>query len=192
MARWLILAALACAGCASEPPMSRDEYLSRTNRSYVVDREQLIRAARKVLELADPSDTVFIDSNEGFDAHRSWSAYFVIGAERGIHHWAIRTRQDGDKAAITVQVTEEVNAMTAAPIMGGQAAIPMQSNLPGRPLRGMSIYDLYFARLEYLLGQSKEWPDCEDWKGRRSLGGGRSQEDDVSPFCGATAKDLTP
>lgn len=175
--------------------MSRDEYLARTNRSYAVDREQLIRAARKVLELADPADTVFVDLHEGFDAHRTWSAYYVIGGEHGIHHWAVRTRHDGDKVAVSVQVSEEMTVATAAPVAGGQGGVvPYSSGMPGRPLRGMKVYDLYFARLEYLLGLSKEWPDCDDWEGTGSLGGGRrkSQEDDLSPFCGATAKDLSP
>lgn len=164
MRRILLCAvALTLVGCATKPRMTRQEALQVTTRTYTgVTQEQVISAAERVLTLADGDDFTFAHRTDGFLANRLWSVYLVLAASVGNDIWVLSAtpRPDGSVFA-TVEVGTSASAIT-----------PMTTTTPGTwtatslppsavPITGPALYEIFWGRVEYLLGFSDSWVDCK-------------------------------
>ena len=71
-------------GCASNPELTREEWLDIHNETYPdANAEEVISAAEEVLRTADPNDMRFTHREDGFLATRPFLYYFVLAATTG-------------------------------------------------------------------------------------------------------------
>ena len=161
MAKKLILICVACtifAGCAANTPrLSRQEWLDLTNKTYQgVTKEEVLSAAETVFDLADGDDFVISHTQEGLQATRNWSVYLVLAAAMGTDYWKVTAVENEGAVNVSVQANTQGQAVTPmATSNNGWTATT--SPLAGTPILGTAIYDVFWARLDYLLGKRNDW-----------------------------------
>ena len=152
-------------GCARMPELTRDEWLAVTTRTYEgATQDEAFAAVEQVFRLADPEDYRIQHTPDGLIAHRQWLVYFVIGAAVGTDIWTVTAKQDTTGVRVSAHVTTAANTLTAvaAPTTtGGTTASPV--TIPGNaiPVQSTAIYDLFWARVGYLMGQRDTWMSCK-------------------------------
>lgn len=186
----MLLAAGLTTGCAHEPAMSRQQYLAMTSR-YYPDRsaEQVIAAAERVLRLADGDDFKFAHNPKGFVASRNWTIYVVLAASSGTDTWVLDTVPSGPGTRVNLQVGRQAAAIVPVSTTSGAMTA---TSLPsvGSPVEGTATYDLFWARLDYLLGKRPDWMSCDVADKRVSQ---RIAWGDNSALCNSfNVKDMTP
>ncbi|WP_413612881.1 hypothetical protein [Bdellovibrio sp. HCB-110] len=143
------------ASCAHQKQLSRDEWLALTQRNYSgVTKETLIAKAEEVLRLADGDDFKFHHSENGFTASRNWLVYIVIGAASGTDVWNFQVEPTTDSWKVKVSVSTTSGNTSATAV--GAITTPNQSSTE----QGNAIYNIFWNRLDYLLGKSTQWMDC--------------------------------
>lgn len=158
----IIICSLLLSSCVStKPPLSRDEWLRMTTRTYEgVTKEQVLTAAERLFRLADGNDFMIAHSEEGFVASRNWSVYLVLAASFGTDVWQLRAAEYGTTGTkVSVSVSTQVGTVGAVATGSGGAA-PMTTPAAGGAVNGTAIYELFWARMDYLLGRSPVWMDC--------------------------------
>lgn len=148
-------------GCATpHPQLSREEWLSVTSRNYEgVTKEQVIGSAERLFRLADGDDFSIVHAEDGLYASRNWSAYVVIAAVTGTDYWQIKVTPDGNRIKASVQVnTQSQEVVPMATTNGAWTATTMP--MAGSPVMGTAIYDVFWARMDYLLGKRSDWMNC--------------------------------
>lgn len=150
-------------GCASQQPqMTRQEWLDTTTKTYKnTSKDDVINAAEKVLRLADGGDFKIVHSEEGFRASRYWTIYLVIAATMGTDQWALSVKQENDDVRASLQVNTQAQAITPMATTSGDMTVTT-GPMSGSPIMGTSVYDVFWARLDYMLGQSDHWMTCEE------------------------------
>jgi hypothetical protein len=155
------------AGCAPAPPQpTREEYLAHTTREFKgIDKEKALAAAERVLRLADADDFQIAHTQDGFVATRPWLVYLVLAAANGTDVWQVTTQPLPNGVRMAVQVSTAANAITGFSQQvsggaGGSVATPI--TIPGNamPAQGFAVYDVFWARLEYVLGLRQTWMTC--------------------------------
>ncbi len=165
-------------GCASPPSkqLSREEYLTMTTRVYKNEKsERVIAKAEEVLRLADEKDVKFAHKKNGFIAQRHWMMYAVIAAYNGVHYYDFSVEQEGKNIRATLELRGQGNLHTAAisPVIGGAGGVTVTpDSMPSAAVVvfDQASYDLFWHRLEYLLGKQKTWLTCDDMKERVKQG----------------------
>lgn len=157
----IIIVSLMLSSCASTPPLSRDEWLRMTNRTYEgVTKEQALAAAEQILRLADGNDFMIAHSDEGFVASRNWSVYLVLAASFGTDVWQLRAAEYGTTGTkVSVSVSTQFGAVGAV-ATGPSTVAPLTTPSAGSAVNGTAIYEVFWARMDYLLGRSPVWMDC--------------------------------
>lgn len=164
---WRTVGALASvaaiSGCATQQSLTRDEYLKTTQRVYS-DRspDQVFTAAEKLFRLADGDDFKFAWTDDSMTASRPWSIYLVLAASFGVDNWLVQTKQEADGTHVRVGVTTSASAIAPVVTTGGDWTAGSTPSLPGPPIQGTAIYDVFWARLDYLLGKRQSWMTCEE------------------------------
>lgn len=188
----VILLGVVLAGCAtSRPSMTRDEFLSTTQRVYQgVDEHEFYAAAERLFRLSDEDDTSFAyPSEHAMLVERDWSTYLVLAYAAGTHHWRIETEPAPGGLRGRVYASMAASSVTGAPTGGGGASAittPMTGSMVNTP----ALYELFWARMDYLLGKSDDWPSCDTWKARL-----RSDQTygNIEPLClGMNTDDRSP
>jgi len=121
-----------------------------------------LAAAEAVFKLAD-HDFKFQYPEDELYATRPWVVYLVLVASIGQDYWLIKTSQTSDGVRVTVQVSESSQATTITTTTGGEFAGAL-TPLAGAPVDGNALYVIFWARMDYLLGKSNDWPDCKEAK----------------------------
>ncbi len=153
---------LAIVSCVSQRKMTREEWLAAGQRKYTkIDKETLIKAAEKVLNLADASDITYSYTNNGFVASRQWLVYVVISASMGTDFWTFEVKETTDGLLATIQPSRIAGTTTAYAAPQGQAST-ITTPSQGMPAQGDAIYDLFWSRLDFVLGLNKQWMSCDD------------------------------
>lgn len=158
----IVLLSVMLSSCVSaRPPLSRDEWLRMTTRTYDnITKEQILAAAERVLRLADGNDFMVAHSDEGFVASRNWSVYLVLAASFGTDVWQLRAAEYGPAGTkVSVSVSTQVGAVGGV-AAGPGAAAPMTTPAAGGAVNGPAVYEVFWARMDYLLGRSPVWMDC--------------------------------
>lgn len=156
-------------GCATPRAMSKSEWDSSLTRQFSdVTTDQVIAAARTVFELTDPADFQIVPTEHGIQATREWSWFLLIAATRGWDTWQLSTKQAGTGVEARVHlsvVTSDTNTFIA-----GTAAVPVTSSSQTAAFAGTAIYDVFWARVEYLLGKRADWMTCAESNSRVESG----------------------
>lgn len=186
-----IIAAVTCitalAGCASGPQLrSRDDWLRSTNRGYLdVSKEDVIRAAEEVLRLADGDDFAFAHHNDGFTAQRATMHYIVIAVNFGMDSWQFRatpTQEGWIHAQVSVSTQGQAASISQPTLSGGT---PMMGPAAAGVVQFANLYELFWSRVDYMLGKRPDWPSCP----ARDVGTSAGTAQLCDPM---TTKDLPP
>lgn len=181
----------ACAGCAA-PQLTREQWIAATTRTLdSATKEEVIAAAERVLRLADGDDFVIVHTDAGFQATRRWSIFVVIAAENGTDHWTFEARESGGsvKASVTVSKVSG-GTMGVSPTTSPGIYSTMTVPGSGALVNGPAAYELFWERVNYLLGRQTAWPTCSIADARAQAG--RTWGDN-SVLCNAfNVKDLMP
>lgn len=156
-----VLTLLLLAGCATpRPQMTREEWLQTTGREFQgVTKDQALAAAEKVLRLADGDDFVIAHNEEGFRASRRWIVYLVFAAAVGTDYWELKASPAPGGVRVTVAVSQDSQALTPTATARGDW-VATTGPMAGSPVMGNALYDLFWARAEYLLGLREDWMTC--------------------------------
>ncbi len=167
MKKYLFLATFAIfmfSGCAEKvPQLSRDEWIKTTTRIYDKTPDEILNASEKLFKLADGDDFKFQHTETSLMASRSWSIYLVLAASMGTDSWQVQTSKMPDgKTKVSIQATTIAGAILPMATTNSQTySVGTTPTLGGEPIPGTALYDLFFSRLEYLMGLKKEWMTCD-------------------------------
>jgi hypothetical protein len=136
-----------------EPRLTREEWLKCTSRTYEgLSKDQIISAAEAVLRLAGGEYMKISHTEDGLTGSRSWGYYAVIQSEKGIDSWIFKTEptQGGIKATVRLTSSRQLYSYGILPTPEKEA-----------PVDGSAIYDMFWRRMDYLLGKTDKWTTCE-------------------------------
>lgn len=148
-------------GCVTRPTMSREEYLSTTQRTYEnKSQNDVLNAAEKLFILSDADDYKFHHTDNSLNASRHWLVYLVIAASMGTDNWIIQTNEVKGGTKASAMVSTSAGAIGATYINNNPGTITTPST--GTLATGPAVYELFWARMDYLLGKSDKWMTCDD------------------------------
>ncbi|MGY6273487.1 hypothetical protein ACXIUT_27785 [Achromobacter denitrificans] len=159
------------AGCATkQPQMSRDEYLKTTQRTYEgKSADDVLNAAEKLFRLADGDDFTFFHDDNSMGATRRWSVYLVLAATMGTDTWTVRVKDLPGAIRVSAALNTSAGSILPMPTTGGDMSAGTTPGMGGN-VPGTAIYDVFWARMDYLLGKSDQWMTCEESNRRVSTG----------------------
>lgn len=140
-------------GCATiDSGLTGDQLYELTHRDYSgVTKEQVLSAVEELFRLADGDDFNITKTDNDLIATRYWQKIHPIYPQ-GTDYWKIDVIEDGDAAMVAA------NLYTAAgTITDFGTNLTLSTNL----IKTTALYDVFWARLEYLLGNRDDWMDCE-------------------------------
>jgi len=162
--------------CASQPQLTREEGL-QMRRSYDAVRtrvyhgkcqEEVLTATTKLFSLAD-RDYFVTPSETGCMAARNWSVYFVIGFVMGKDYWYVTTEKTDAGTKIMIREVTYATGYAGTPTGGGGAQVTALPSLVNPDFieydemrKQPQLYEVFFLRLDYLLGLSDKWVSCDD------------------------------
>lgn len=164
---FFVVVALFIQGCAVETPtLTREEWLAVTSRTYVdVTKDEALAATETLFDLADGDDFQISHAQDGLYASRNWVVYLIIGGATGTDYWKVDAVEVPEGVKVSVQVNTQTQAIVPMATTGGDWTATT-TGLAGSPVNGTAIYDVFWGRMDYLLGESEEWMDCETAKRR--------------------------
>jgi hypothetical protein len=182
--RWIVLSSLLGAllsGCAATAPtMPREQWAAVVEREYPnVTRTQAFDAAERLLGLADKMDVQFARNEQMFEAFRDWSKYAVLWGSAGSDYWTLAAREHAGGVHLTAEVSRQAQAISAS-FPAGASPVASTGDMAPASMQGRAIYDLFWARMDYLLGRRADWPTCEDAKARLARGEAFGS---IDPLC---------
>lgn len=123
---------LTLTACVSTPPLSRDAWLSMTNRTYEgVTKEQALTSAERLFRLADGNDFMIAHSDDGFIATRNWLVYLILAAAIGSDSWVVRAVENGGGGTrVSVSVCTQAGSVSGV-VTGPNTVAPSQCPLWG-------------------------------------------------------------
>ncbi|MDN5936623.1 MAG: hypothetical protein L0H75_10715 [Nitrosospira sp.] len=151
----------------------------------------LLAAAEQVLRLAD-SDFTFSFPPGALHARRNWLVYAVIFAQVGQDHWRILAKQAAGGVRLVVRISRTAGSIlpTPVPVTGGETGVAAASvAMPGEEIWWSAPYDLFWSRLDYLLGVSDRWISCRE---ADTLFAAGHNEQFTGVLCGITAEERFP
>ena len=167
-------------GCAfSRPDISREDWKIRTYKD--ITKEDVVDAAREVIRLSDPNDIIFTTTPDGFSAVRRQLSYYVVesGLDIFVFEFTARETESGIQTRIEIQERIERANLVTLGLPVAQVGKPQTSY----------AYQLFYSRMDYLLGLSDRWQNCKD-------GGAASDKQaenlGLGAFCGRFSSDLAP
>jgi hypothetical protein len=130
------------------PELSREERFAIQSRTYDgVISDDVMKAAQRLFLLADGSDFTFERSVAGdLRAVRSFWFFTVLEAGSGYDTWNLRVNPGG---VVIVEVDRHA-------VSG-----PIPIMVTG-PLDSPAMFDLFWSRMDYLLGRSTAWRTCPE------------------------------
>ncbi len=180
--------------CAPQKPMTPEEIAAeRTRQMGMITRvydnkkpEEVLLAAARIFSLADDDYTVS-HAPTSIQAQRNWMIYLVISATMGTDTWIVEVQPEGSGTKVMARHSGQMASATAMAVPtsnGGMSATavtsPAMQNMTTRP----AIYQLFFARLDNLMGKRSDWVTCRDASAMFTDG-------NLDPFC-TVANDRTP
>jgi len=180
MKKILLIAALSflLVGCVKTPQMTPEEWTQATQRHYDgVSQDEVAKAVEKLFRLADGSDFKTLRLADGLYASRNWGMFVVLTSEYGTDYWLLKMVEKDGGVDVAVRVTTDLAAYTSIErtdqnLTAGPAGTLKASTMPlgGETVTGTALYDVFWARLDFLLGKSTEWMTCDQSNQRVSQG----------------------
>lgn len=158
-------------GCAAkQPQMTRGEYLQTTQRHYENKTpEDVYAAAEKLFTLADGDDFKFFHAEDSMTASRQWSVYVILAATMGSDTWQVRARPADGGVSVSASLNTSAGGILPMPTTGGDMTAGGMPSMAGN-VPGTAIYDVFWARMDYLLGKTDKWMTCEEANARIKAG----------------------
>ena len=152
-----------CSPTDMKVDVTREEYMGLIYRTYEnVEPEKVLAAAERLLRLADEEDITFQHSEDGFRAYRKWLLYAIITARWGTDTWDIKVKPAGDGTKATVQIWTSLEGQALPMAIGaGWGAVPAPGT-GSAPTQSPGLYDIFWARMDYLLGLREDWMTCSE------------------------------
>lgn len=148
-------------GCVHRPRLSREEWLNATSKYYDgLTKEQVISAAEQLFILCDGDDFQLVHTEDGIIATRNWTVYLVLAASIGTDYWLLKVTNYNNGVKATIQINTQAQGVSGMPNTNGGVSA-YTSALAGNPVNGNAIYDLFWSRMDYLLGKRPNWMSCE-------------------------------
>lgn len=156
----LILISLSLVSCASHRTLTREEWLQVGKKEFTnIKKEDLIKNAEKLLTLMDGRDVKFSYTQNGFVASRNWLIYVVVAAAVGTDYWTFDVQEKDNKLIASIQPSTMAGTVSGYAV-GGQVSTITTPTI-GTPIQGTAIYNMFWNRLDYLLGKTDQWMDCK-------------------------------
>ena len=167
----VLLSLCVLSSCASKKKMTREEslkareeWLKFSQKEYKgISKEKIISAAEEVLNLTDGSDFNYSHNDDGFIGKRNWLVYAVLAAASGTDTWEFTVKPKGENLVATFHVTTAGSAISGTVTGSGDTTTfttPSQDSI----VQGNAIYHMFWGRMDYVLGITKTWPDCNSVK----------------------------
>ncbi len=142
----------------------REQYDSQRTRIYEnASEEEVLNAVDELFRLAD-EDYELSHGKHGCMAHRKWSAYLVVAAVFGQDYWYIQTQEVDNGVKIVIREVTIEDAVSGNPYTGVQNMPDGMENIDvfsrNEMERQGGLYQVFFARLDHLLGKTEEWVSC--------------------------------
>lgn len=150
-------------GCVKpHPPLTRSQWIETTTREYSdVSNDQILTAAEELFTLADGDDFKFVHSEDSLYASRNWTVYVVLGMAQGTDYWLVKTSPTKTGIKVNVQVNRMAGMILPMPTTSaGMTA--SSTPMAGTPADGTAIYDVFWSRMDYLLGKKALWMTCKE------------------------------
>lgn len=182
----LTISSLALSGCATiRPTPPKNDWGNRTYSG--AQKKEIIDAAKEVIRLIDPSKTKIFDTADGFDAQRAKVSYYVIESGLDIFKFKFVAIESKDSIQTTFDVDEIISRASFKTL-----GMPVTNT--GKP-ENRYVYDLFYSRVDYLLGKNEKWHNCKDAINKIPAGIEKSESIEkigLSSFCGRFVEDVVP
>jgi len=168
----ILVLALTFFGCATQKQLTREESLKLRNEQIEtttkiynnVSKEQVLIAVDRLFRLCDSDDFKIAHMENAVTGERRWLIYLVLAAAAGQDQWIVAAEEDAvnKKVKVVVRVTQTASTFIPMATTGGSntwtvATLPgVESTVPGK-----ALYFIFFKRLDYLLGKTDNWLDCD-------------------------------
>lgn len=151
-------------GCTMpKPDISLEEFEAASTRNYThVTKKEVVTAIEKIFNLADYKDFQISYTANGIKGIR-WETIFP---NNYYYHWDITCKETDNGVLVTTDVSTEIYPYTP------------------RPSATKAVLNLFYERLDYLLGKNKHWPSCTEYTSRE-------QRKQVEALC-SNADDKMP
>ncbi|WP_154667247.1 hypothetical protein [Niveispirillum irakense] len=168
MRKIFIAFALLLSGCGSTHVMTKEQVDAMFERRYEgIKQEDVKKSAMNVLVLADGDDFKFSEFGDGFSASHSSTLLPGQGTV-----WNFRVREDGGVVIAKLEALSQNNYSS------------------GRLAGGSALFDLFWQRLDYLVGKKSDWTTCDEQEAKKdkdpNLWG------HIEALCFIEMKDMVP
>lgn len=130
-------------GCTMpKPDIPLEEFEAASTRNYSdVTRKEVITAIEKIFNLADYKDFQISYTANGIKGIR-WETLFP---NNYYYHWDVICKETVNGVQVSTDVSTEIYPYTP------------------RPSATKDVLNLFYGRLDYLLGKSTHWPKCDEY-----------------------------
>ncbi len=174
----VLIVGIGLGGCATKPKISEEEMKAAMTRTYKgVSSGQVMKASEKLLRMVDEKRFQFKQSGNQLTATRSGNLHTNLGLVNVTAVWLVKTKETDQSTVVTLDAGWRKQDLSTG--LGG-----MNTKKP----EGTAVYNLFFNRLENLLGKSNVWMTCEGMKKAIEQG---EESGDIRMLC-AYADDTLP
>ena len=147
-----LISLVVLSGCGTDITVNdRNEYLAEQTRIYKnEDRERMLRAAEAVVRASGPGQYEFEFGLNGFSARHSYFIYGVVASAYGREKWDFNIEPGTAGLRATATLSD------AGDVHGGLSISRYEKIAVGAP-----VYQLFWARVDYVLGRRPDWITCE-------------------------------
>jgi len=171
---FLLILIIGLSSCQTAPPkVPVEQQPGVTEKAYKnIKRNIVLNNAEKVLALADKGDFNFFSTATGFKATRKWFSWSYLGGLNfGVDTWVFEASDTKSGALAVVKPFRSYGYSNYNKDQDHDELVE---------LRSARLLDLFWKRLDYLLGLNHQWTSCDDeWGDLKTL----SEQGTISGLC---------
>ncbi len=166
----LLMCAAALAGCTTARPSMSDAELERVlTRDYPGRSAQdVLAAATRLWRLADGDDFRITPGDGSVAAERQWVFHSQMVRITGTDNWTLTATESGGVTKARMSLVTQKRTTTVSSF--GMTPTTQTGALIGGPVKGTAIHDIFWARMDHLLGERVDWMTCAEADARVSSG----------------------